>query len=96
MTSNYKTDIVIRAGSYTESIYKSILVDNQYYTGPPDSINITYDNNDDDSGNGSITITVTAGRVAHMRAGINSILRLAQVSHDTLKTLHTPEDTGTD
>lgn len=90
MTSNYKTDIVIRAGSYTESIYKSILVDNQYYTGP-DSINVTYDNNDD-SGNGSITITVTASRVAHMRAGINSILRLAQVSHDTLKTLYTSGD----
>ena len=90
MTSNYKTDIVIRAGRYTESIYKSILVDNQYYTGP-DSINVTYDNNDD-SGNGSITITVTASRVAHMRAGINSILRLAQVSHDTLKTLYTSGD----
>ena len=90
MTSKYKTDIVIRAGSYTESIYKSILVDNQYYTGP-DSINIAYDNGVD-SGYGSITITVTAGRVAHMRAGINSILRLAQVSHDTLKTLRTSGD----
>lgn len=76
MTSKYKTDIVIDAGQYTKSVYESILVDNEYYDGP-DSIDITYD--------GSIKITVTAKRLAHMRAGINSILRLVQAAHDTLR-----------
>ena len=78
MTSRYKTDIVIDAGQYTKSVYESILVDNEYYDGP-DSIDILYDD-------GSIKITVTAKRLAHMRAGINSILRLVQAAHDTLST----------
>ena len=78
MTSKYKTDIVIDAGQYTKSVYESILVDNEYYDGP-DSIDISYDD-------GSIKITVTAQRLAHMRAGINSILRLVQAAHDTLST----------
>ena len=78
MTSRYKTDIVIDAGPYTKSVYESILVDNEYYDGP-DSIDISYDD-------GSIKITVTAHRLAHIRAGINSILRLVQAAHDTLST----------
>lgn len=78
MTSKYRTDIVIDAGQYTKSVYESILVDNEYYDGP-DSIEISYDA-------GSIKITVTAQRLAHMRAGINSILRLVQAAHDTLST----------
>ena len=78
MTSKYKTDIVIDAGPYTKSVYESILVDNEYYDGP-DSIDISYDDD-------SIKITVTATRLAHMRAGINSILRLVQAAHDTLST----------
>ncbi|MXY61096.1 MAG: hypothetical protein F4Y82_03140 [Cenarchaeum sp. SB0665_bin_23] len=76
MISNYRTDIIIDAGQYTKSIYSSILVDNEYYDGP-DGIDITYD--------GSIKVTVTAKRLAHMRAGINSILRLAKAAHDTLQ-----------
>lgn len=78
MTSRYRTDIVIDAGQYTKSVYESILVDNEYYDGP-DAIDISYNDK-------SIKITVTAKRLAHMRAGINSILRLVQAAHDTLRT----------
>lgn len=78
MTSKYKAQIHIDAGSYTEAVYHSILTDNVYYTGP-DSVSITLDD--------TILVHLSADRISHLRAGINSILHLAQAAIDSLESL---------
>ena len=78
MTSRFRAQIRINAGSYTEAVYHSILVDNAYYTGP-DSVMVSLDD--------VICVSIEADRVPHLRAGINSVLHLAQAAIDSLDSL---------
>ena len=76
MTSRFRADITIDAGPHTGAIFRSIQVDNAYYTGP-DSVQVTYD--------GVIRVAVSADRVSHLRAGVNSVLRLAKAGDESLQ-----------
>ena len=78
MTSRFSAEIVIDAGPHTEAVFKSIQVDNSYYDGP-DTVDISLD--------GVIRITVSADRVSHLRAGINSVLRLAKTGSESLESV---------
>lgn len=78
MTSKFRAHIRIDAGPYTKAVYQSILVDNAYYTGP-DAVSVTLDD--------AVLVCLTADRVSHLRAGVNSVLRLAQAAIDSLKSL---------
>ena len=64
-------------GPRTEAVFKSIQVDNSYYDGP-DTVDISLDG-------AAIRIIVSADRVSHLRAGINSVLRLAKTSSESLE-----------
>lgn len=77
MTSRFRADITIDAGPHTEAIFRSIQVDNAYYTGP-DSVQVTLDGV-------VIRVAVSADRVSHLRAGVNSVLRLAKVGGESLQ-----------
>lgn len=78
MTSRYSADIILDAGSYAKSVFDSIEVDSRYYEGP-DTILVRLDDH------GIIRIEVRADRIPHMRAALNSVLRLAQAAEDTLR-----------
>lgn len=78
MTSRFSAEITIDAGPHTEAIFRSIQVDNAYYTGP-DSVQVTLE--------GVIRVTVSADRMSHLRAGVNSVLRLAKAGGESLESV---------
>ncbi len=81
MTSRFRADITIDAGPHSKAIFRSIQVDNAYYTGP-DSVRVAYD--------GAIRVAVSADRVSHLRAGVNSVLRLAKAGGESLQSVGIP------
>ncbi len=72
MTSRFSVTINMRSGDRTRALYDAIRIDNEYYTGP-DTASMSCNDQ-------AITVTVSAARLAHLRAGINSILRLAKAA----------------
>ena len=79
MMSNYKVIIEITAGNRTKAIFHSIETDNQFYEENPTKTNFSFDK--------KITITIEAQEISHIRANLNSTLRLAQASNDTIESV---------
>ena len=78
MISRFSASIRLDAGPSARALHDSLSVDNAYYDGP-DTVDIR--RTDD----GIIIIEVSASRLAHLRAGINSVLRLAKAAHGTIE-----------
>jgi len=79
MMSNYKVIIEITAGNRTKAIFNSIETDNQFYEENPTIANFSFDK--------KITITIEAQEISHIRANLNSTLRLAQASNDAIESV---------
>ena len=79
MMSNYKVIIEITAGNRTKAIFNSIETDNQFYDENPTKTNFSFDK--------KITITIEAQEISHIRANLNSTLRLVQASNDTIESV---------
>lgn len=75
MTSKFSASVVVRAGPRNGSIYDAISADGLYYDGP-DHVHISLDD--------GVRIEVAAERISHLRAGINSVLRLAQAADHSI------------
>ena len=80
MTSNYSAEITVDAKDRSRAIYDSVNVDNEFYPENPVNTKIRF--NDTDK---SIIISVESDNLAHLRANLNSTLRLIQASHDTIE-----------
>ena len=78
--SNYKATIEISAGKQTKSVFDSINIDNKFYDENPTKTNFSFDNK-------KITIMIDAQEIAHLRANLNSTLRLVQASHDSIESV---------
>ncbi|WOV93150.1 MAG: KEOPS complex subunit Pcc1 [Candidatus Nitrosoabyssus spongiisocia] len=78
MTLNFKVDISINTRAYSKSISDSLKTDEKYYLENPTKTNISHTGD-------TVHIGITSNHLPHMRASVNSILRLAQVSFDTLE-----------
>ena len=78
MTSRFSARITIDAGSRNEAIYEAVLADGRYYDGP-DRIGVSLDKH--------VDIDVSADRISHLRAGINSVLRLAQAADGAIESV---------
>lgn len=76
--SNYKAKIEISAGKQTRSVFDSIDTDNKFYDENPTKTKFSLDDK-------KITIMIDAQEIAHLRANLNSILRLVQASHDSIE-----------
>ena len=79
MTSNYNAKIEISAGKRTKAIFHSIETDNKFYDENPTKTSFSFDN--------KITIMIDAQEISHLRANLNSTLRLVQTSNDSIESV---------
>lgn len=79
MMSNYSAKIEISAGKRTKAIFHSIETDNKFYDENPTQTSISFDD--------KITITLDTQEISHLRANLNSTLRLVQVSNDSIESV---------
>lgn len=78
--SNYKAKIEISAGKQTRSVFDSLETDNKFYNENPTKTNFSLDDR-------KITITIDAQEIQHLRANLNSTLRLVQASNDSIESV---------
>jgi KEOPS complex subunit Pcc1 len=79
MTSNYSAKIQIFAGKKNKAIFKSLETDNKFYDENPTQTEMLLDK--------EITILIDAKELAHLRANLNSTLRLIQTSNDAIESV---------
>ncbi len=77
--SKYNAKIEIFAQGKTKSIFNSIQTDNKFYAENPTKTKISFDK--------KITIIIDAQELSHLRANLNSTLRLIQTSNDSLESV---------
>lgn len=78
--SRYSASITIDTADYntTSAIYESIKTDELFYPENPVKTTITI------TKDGKMTSTVESENLAHLRANLNSTLRLVQTCHTTI------------
>ncbi len=79
MTSNFSAKIQISAGKKNNAIYKSIETDNKFYDENPTKTEMSIDK--------EIMILIDAQELSHLRANLNSTLRLIQASNDSIESV---------
>lgn len=80
MTSNYSAKIKISAGKKNKAIFKSLETDNKFYDENPTQTKMSLDKD-------NITILIDAQELSHLRANLNSTLRLLQTSNDAIESV---------
>ena len=83
MTSSFSARITVDAGDKTKAIFDSIGIDNKFYPENPVKTSIRMDDDDDDA----ILIRVESENLAHLRANLNSTLRLIRACHDSIESV---------
>lgn len=79
MTLKFNADIIIDAKEKTKSIFDSINADNKFYPENPTNTKISFTN--------VISISIEATQLSHLRANLNSTLRLIQASFDSIESV---------
>ena len=79
MILNYSAKIIVDAKDKTKAIYNSVNIDNEFYPENPVKTEIKFDE--------QITILVESDNLSHLRANLNSTLRLIQASHDSIESV---------
>ena len=79
MTLNFSAKIEYSANHRTKAIFDSISVDNKFYPENPTKTQMSYDKN--------ILIEITSKQIPHLRANLNSTLRLIQASNDSINSV---------
>ena len=79
MTLKFKATIQFYSDKETSSIYHSINTDNEFYPENPTKTKISFDK--------EILIELESEHLPHLRANLNSTLRLLQASHDTINSV---------
>jgi len=81
MTLNFSAKITIDAKDKTKAIYDSVNADNEFYPENPVKTQIKF--------NEKIIISVESEHLPHLRANLNSTLRLIQASYDSIESVKT-------
>ena len=79
MTSRYNAKIEIFAKEKTKSIFDSIQTDNEFSGETPTKTTMSLDK--------KIIILIDAQELSHLRANLNSTLRLVQASNDSIESV---------
>ena len=79
MTLNYSAKIILDAKENTKAIFDSVNTDNEFYPENPVKTKIKFDK--------KLTISVESDQITHLRANLNSTLRLIQASHDSIESV---------
>ena len=79
MTLSFSAKITIDAKDKTKAIYDSVNIDNEFYPENPVKTEIKF--------NEKISIFVESDHLPHLRANLNSTLRLIQASYDSIESV---------
>ncbi len=79
MMSKFSAKIQISADKKTKSIFESLQTDNKFYSENPTKTKMLLDK--------EITILIEAQELSHLRANMNSTLRLVQASHNSIESV---------
>ena len=79
MTLNYSAKITVDANDTTSAIYDSVNTDNEFYPENPVKTKIKLDK--------KLVIFAETDQIAHLRANLNSTLRLIQASYDSIESV---------
>lgn len=79
MTLNFSAKITVDAKDKTKAIFESVNADNEFYPENPVKTKISFDE--------KLTIAVETDQLSHLRANLNSTLRLIQASDDTIESV---------
>jgi len=79
MTLKYSAKIEISADKKTKSIFDSLQTDEKFYSENPTKTKMSF--------NKKITILIDAQELSHLRANLNSTLRLVQTSNDSIESV---------
>ena len=79
MTLNYSAKITVDAKDKTSAIFDSVNTDNEFYPENPDKTKIELEK--------KLVISAETDQIAHLRANLNSTLRLIQASYDTIESV---------
>ena len=79
MTLSFNAKITFSSGKENSSIYNSINTDNEFYPENPTKTTISLDRD--------IKIELESQHLPHLRANLNSTLRLLQASYDVIKSV---------
>jgi len=80
MILKFNANITVDAKDKTKSIFQSISTDNKYYPENPTKTKISMNNDE-------IFISISANQLSHLRANLNSTLRLIQASYDSIESV---------
>ena len=79
MTLNYSAKITVDANDTTTAIYDSVHTDNEFYPENPVKTKIKLDK--------KLVISAETDQITHLRANLNSTLRLIQASYDSIESV---------
>jgi len=79
MMSSFNAKITIDAKEKTKAIFDSINTDNEFYPENPTKTHMAL--------NEKITISIESNYIPHLRANLNSTLRLIQASYDSIESV---------
>ena len=79
MTSNFSAKITVDAKNKTRAIFDSINTDNEFYPENPTKTDFKI--------NKKIRISIESDHLPHLRANLNSTLRLIQARYDTINSV---------
>ncbi len=79
MTLNFNVKILVDAKDKSEAIFDSINTDNKFYPENPTKTKMSFDKH--------IEINIESNHIPHLRANLNSTLRLIQASYDSIESV---------
>ena len=77
--SNFSAKITVNAKDKTKAIFDSINIDNEFYPENPTKTKMKLSK--------KFEITIESDHIPHLRANLNSTLRLIQASYDTIESI---------
>ncbi|MDH3385137.1 MAG: KEOPS complex subunit Pcc1 [Nitrosopumilus sp.] len=77
--SNFSAKIIVNAKDKTKAIFDSINTDNKFYPENPTNTNMKFTD--------KIIISIESDHIPHLRANLNSSLRLIQASYDAIESV---------
>lgn len=79
MTLKYSAKIEVSADKKTKAIFDSLQTDEKFYSENPTETKMSFDK--------KIMILIDAQEISHLRANLNSTLRLVQASNDSIESV---------
>ena len=79
MTLNFNAKIIVDAKDNSKAIYDSVNIDNKFYPENPVKTLIKFDK--------KIIISAESEHLTHLRANLNSTLRLIQASYNSIESV---------